>query len=159
MPEPVRPVDDPAAPDVGSTRGPRALAAAGLVAAGGAVGTAARAVLDHAIPRAGGIPLGILVINLAGAFLLAMLLTVLARTGPDTGRRQTVRLFCGTGLLGGFTTYSALAADTASLFDSGAPLLGLGYALVTVLGGALLSGLGILIGGLVPRPGRREVTG
>ncbi|WP_217428306.1 fluoride efflux transporter FluC [Microlunatus speluncae] len=119
---------------------------AGIVAMGGAVGTAGRALLDEAIPDLLAVPFGILVINLTGAFLLGLLLSVLRRFGPDTGRLQTVRLLCGTGVLGGYTTYSALAADSVLLIDGGDLARGLGYALITVLAGALLSWAGLAAG-------------
>lgn len=128
--------------------------AAALVAAGGTIGTAARAVVSRAIPHLGGVPVGILAINLAGAYLLGLLLEVLSRLGPDTGRRRHLRLLLGTGVLGGFTTYSALAVDTAGLLDSSRILAGAGYALLTVAVGGLASWAGIVTGRAVrPRPG------
>jgi CrcB protein len=127
---------------------------AALVAAGGTVGTAARAGVSHAVPHLGGVPVGILAINLAGAYLLGLLLEVLTRLGPDTGRRRHLRLLLGTGVLGGFTTYSALAVDTASLLDTSRILAGAGYALITVAVGGLASWAGIVTGRAVrPRPG------
>jgi CrcB protein len=141
-------------PDLGPRRHP--LASAGLVALGGAVGTAARALLGAAIPDAAGVPFGILVINLAGAFVLGLLLAVLQRLGPDVGRRQVVRLLGGTGVLGGFTTYSALATDTVLLIDGGDLPRGLGYAVITVVAGALLSWAGIVCGRAVPVPLGRD---
>lgn len=143
-------VDQPIDPDLGPRRHP--LACAGLVAVGGAAGTTIRALLSEQIPALAGVPFDVLLINLSGAYLLGLLLAVLNRLGPDVGRRQTVRLLCGTGLLGGFTTYSALATDTALLAGSGDPMRGVGYALITVLGGALLSLAGILTGRAAPVP-------
>lgn len=141
---PARPLD----PDLGSGRHP--LATAAVVAVGGAVGTAARAVLGAAIPDVAGVPFGILMINLAGAFLLGLLLALLGRLGPDVRPRRTVRLLVGTGVLGGFTTYSALATDTVLLIEGGDVLRGVGYAMITVLLGALLSWAGILGGRAIP---------
>ncbi len=79
----------------------------GLVALGGALGTIARE--GVAAAGAGGwqeftVP----VINVVGSFALGLLLGLLARF-RDGPRIQAVRLFAGTGLLGGFTTYSAFA--------------------------------------------------
>jgi CrcB protein len=143
-------------PDLGPRRHP--LASAGVVALGGAVGTAARGLLGAVVPDVAGVPFGILVINLAGAFVLGLLLAVLGRLGPDVGRRQTIRLLCGTGVLGGFTTYSALATDTVLLIDGGDLLRGLGYAVITVLAGALLSWAGLLGGRAVPLGRGREAS-
>ncbi|PYY35329.1 CrcB family protein [Curtobacterium sp. MCJR17_055] len=119
-----------------------------LVALGGALGTAVRAVLAAVLPPVDGISWTILAINVAGAFCLGLLLEHLALTGPDVGRRRTVRLFVGTGVLGGFTTYSALADDTARLIDVGRWGAGAGSALLTVLLGlaAVVAGTALAAG-------------
>lgn len=118
----------------------------GVVLVGGAVGTAARAALTLVIPVVGGLPVAILVINVVGSFLLGVLLEALTRRGPDVGRRRTARLLLGTGFCGGFTTYSTLAAGTAVLLQAGATGLGVGYAVGSVLLGALAAWAGILVG-------------
>src|SRR5690625_1607156 len=87
----------------------------GLVALGGTVGTLARYLLDALIGDTAGLPLGIFIINITGAFLLGVLIESLALGGPDRGRRRDLRLLLGTGLLGGYTTYSLLASDIAAL--------------------------------------------
>jgi CrcB protein len=130
-----------------------------LVALGGAVGTAAREASTLAFPVqtstadgtigsvAPGLPLTIGVINVGGAFVLGILLAAFAARGPDVGRRRALRLTFGTGVLGGFTTYSALAADTAGLLTSGSA--------VQQLTGAAY-GLGMWIGSRgAPRAGSR----
>jgi fluoride exporter len=115
----------------------------GLVAAGGAIGTGVRAVLAAAFPPGAGISWTILAINVVGAFCLGLLLEALAHRGPDVGRRRTLRLFVGTGVFGGFTTYSTLADDTAQLLDAGRWAAGSGYALLSVVLGlaAVVAGL------------------
>ncbi|MFG6503127.1 fluoride efflux transporter FluC [Microbacterium sp. P05] len=115
----------------------------GLVMAGGTAGTAAREAISLALPPLGGIPVAIFLINITGALFLGALLESLARRGPDEGRRRTLRLFLGTGFAGGFTTYSALAADTSLLLVGGQPWAGVGYAIATVIVGALATLLGI----------------
>jgi CrcB protein len=129
----------------------------GLVALGGVFGTAAREALALALPLripAGGFPLAILLINVGGAFLLGLLLEAVTRRGSDTGPRRTLRLLLGTGFLGGFTTYSALATDTALLL--GSPVAGpfglaAGYALGSVLAGAIATWAGIAVGAVASR--------
>ncbi|MGB4136390.1 MAG: CrcB family protein, partial [Microbacterium sp.] len=79
-----------------------------LVAAGGTLGVAARMLLGMAIPDAGGLPLSVLIANVAGALLLGVLTARLPATN--------LRLFLGTGVLGGFTTYSALAVGGVQLW-------------------------------------------
>lgn len=120
------------------------LRAVGLVAAGGAVGTLGRHVLDALVGDVAGLPLGILVVNLTGAFLLGVLIEALALRGPDRGRRRDLRLLLGTGVLGGYTTYSLLAADVAGLVLDQRVLAALGYGGVTVVVGGLASWAGVL---------------
>lgn len=117
----------------------------GLVAAGGAIGTAVRAVLAAAFPGHDGVSWTILAINVAGAFCLGLLLEVLARSGPDVGRRQRVRLCLGTGVLGGFTTYSTLADDTAQLLEAGRWGAGGGYAVLSVVLGLAAVAAGVWV--------------
>ncbi|WP_328698798.1 fluoride efflux transporter FluC [Brevibacterium rongguiense] len=117
-----------------------------LVCAGGAAGTALRAGLTLAVPHLGRVPLAILTANLVGAFALGWLLEALALRGPDEGPRRAARLGLGTGLIGSFTTYSALSADTAALLGAASPaevLAGLAYGLGSVLAGLAAAFAGI----------------
>lgn len=115
----------------------------GLAFVGGTFGTAAREGLTLAFPPAGDIPYAIFAVNVLGAFLLGLLLDSLARMGPDEGRRRRMRIMVGTGFMGGFTTYSALAADTAGLLCEGHVGGGIAYGLGTVLIGGLATWAGI----------------
>jgi len=85
------------------------------------------------------VPWATLVTNLVGAFVLATLLEVLVHAGPDEGIRRAVRLCLGTGLLGGFTTYSTLAVESGQRVMSGYWLLGIAYLLTSVAAGAFLA--------------------
>ncbi|SDC06318.1 camphor resistance protein CrcB [Raineyella antarctica] len=127
----------------------------GLVAVGGVLGTAARAVLTLVVPTVGALPLPILLANLTGAFLLGALLEGLAQAGPDEGRRRDLRLAAGTGVLGGYTTYSSLAVATGGMVQAGQWFLGIGYGLGSVVLGAVATGLGIGLAGRLAR-GRRS---
>jgi CrcB protein len=130
----------------------------GLVFLGGTVGTALREALSLAFPPIDArLPLTTFGINLLGALLLGLLLEALVRRGIDAGARRAARLLVGTGLLGGFTTYSALATDTALLLHGGSVGLALAYALGTVLLGGVATWLGIVIGAALHR--RRQVNG
>ncbi len=127
-----------------------------LVAAGGVVGTALREGSTLVFPTpSGGFPFIVFAINLLGAFALGALLEFLTRTGPDVGWRRDLRLGVGTGVIGGFTTYSAFAGDTALLIAADSPGLAVLYALGTVSLGAVATSLGILVAGL----GRSVDTG
>ncbi|AYF96932.1 fluoride efflux transporter FluC [Protaetiibacter intestinalis] len=116
-----------------------------VVFAGGAAGTAAREGLGLLIPATGGVPWAILAANLAGAFALGVLLEALVRRGADHGIRRTLRLLLGTGFMGGFTTYSALATDTAALVGAGDGWLATAYAVGTVVVGAIATIAGIML--------------
>ncbi len=116
-----------------------------LVVLGGTCGAAAREGLTLAIPTLGTLPLAILIANVVGAFLLGYLYEALTRIEtPATSTR--LRLLLGTGFCGGFTTYSAFAADTALLLRDGLPWPAVLYAFGTLLLGACATWAGIALG-------------
>lgn len=114
-----------------------------LVAAGGAAGAAARAGVSVAVPHLGGVPVTIVVVNVVGAFLLGYLYEAVTRLGPGSPRATSLKRLLGTGFCGGFTTYSSLATDTATLVAADRPAVAATYALGTVVVGscATLAGL------------------
>lgn len=134
----------------------RPAASVALVAAGGTVGTALRFGLTLLVPPGLGVPVATLLANIAGAFLLGLLLEVLPALGPDRGLWRRLRLCLGTGVLGAFTTYSALAVETVAL-AAGRPGAAVAYGLGTVIVGGLAAVAGIILARrlvrvLVPRP-------
>lgn len=130
----------------GTLPGGVGLGEAGLVAAGGSIGTVARYGLDLVVGPAAGVPVDILAANVSGAFLLGLLIHLLAVHAGPSSRRRRLRLALGTGVLGGYTTYSLLATDVALLLLDGHLLTGLGYGLGSVVLGAVASWAGILTG-------------
>ena len=102
-----------------------------LIFVGGSVGTAARVAIGSAFP-AGDWPWATFWINIFGAAVLALVLEFLAAFGPDEGWLRRARLGIGTGVLGGFTTYSAFSVEVAQMVRSGAIWMGAGYALASV---------------------------
>lgn len=84
-----------------------------VVALAGGAGAGLRYVVDRLIgPRGpGGFPLGILVVNVTGSFALGVL------TGLGTIVAAQLAIVLGTGLLGGYTTFSAVAVDTVLLAE------------------------------------------
>jgi CrcB protein len=130
------------------------------VAAGGALGSLARYGVALALPARAGWPLGTLTVNLAGSFLLGLLLEALSLAGDETPRRRWLRLTLGTGLLGGFTTYSAFALELRGLLAGGQAGVALGYGVGSVVGGlaACLAGVA-LAGALRRRPAPAAVAG
>ena len=129
------------------TRTPSRWALAGLVAAGGTAGTATRwAVARLADGTAGTWPWPTFGVNVVGSFALGALLALLGR-GRDEGWRRAVRLGAGTGVLGGFTTYSTFAVETDTLVRDGHLLLGGACAVVSVVAGVGAAALGTLVAG------------
>lgn len=128
-----------------------------LVLAGGATGALLRHLVSRtAGPADGAFPWATFGINVAGAFALGLLLELLGRRGEETDRRRELRLALGTGLLGAFTTYSALGAETALLVRFGRPALAGGYAVGSAVAGLLAAVAGIaLAAALVRRQQRR----
>lgn len=100
------------------------------VALGGAVGASARYLTGAAALRlmGPGFPWGTLVVNVLGSFLMGVLVVALAQL-------QTTRLspFLMTGLLGGFTTFSAFSLDAVSLWERGAVAQAVSYVAASVV--------------------------
>ena len=134
-------------------RDPRVL---GTVLVGGALGTGARYGLGSAFPTPDGTwPWTIFTVNLLGAFALGLLLDALARSGVDEGWRRTVRVGVGTGVLGGFTTYSTFAVEVDQLVRGGHLALAAGYAVASVVLGTLAATLGAALAGVMADRRRR----
>lgn len=121
----------------------------GLVAAGGAIGAVARVALATWFPTAeGALPWTTLAENVVGAFVLAVVLGVLTeRVAAD----PAVRLFVGTGALGAFTTYSALAVELDRLLAGGHVVTAGAYAAASLTVGLLAAVAGLRVGRRLPR--------
>ena len=93
-----------------------------------------------------GFPFGTLVVNVMGSFLMGLVAGYFAFR-PGMG--QHVRLFLTTGVLGGFTTFSAFSLDTALLVERQSYGLAAGYAVGSVAASvsALFFGLAMFRGG------------
>jgi len=115
---------------------------------GGAVGTGARYLLSGWVLRltGPGFPYGTLAVNVVGSFLLCLLMQIglSAEAIPPT-----LRLVLATGVLGGFTTYSAFNYETLRLLQEDTWLLGLAN-LGVMLASCLVAGyLGFVVGKLL----------
>jgi CrcB protein len=69
-------------------------------------------------------------VNLLGSFAISLLSVGLS---ARAGGAETARLFWMTGVLGGFTTYSAFALETVTLAGAGEAMRAAAYVVVTVL--------------------------
>lgn len=89
-----------------------------IIFAGAGLGGIARHAVNMAAARLGyAFPWGTLTVNVAGSFLMGVLVAWFAfRTGVP----QHLKLFLTTGLLGGFTTFSAFSLDAALMWERGA---------------------------------------
>lgn len=137
----------------------------GVVVLGGVLGVALRELL--LLPFSGGqaawgslvlpvatvlvLPVATLGVNVLGSFALGI---VVGRLGD---RHPLTRAFVGTGVLGGFTTYSAFALQTATLLAA-APVAGLALAVVSVLLGLAAAALGLHLTRRPPASDRPEAA-
>lgn len=105
---------------------------------GGALGTLARAALSETLaPDPASWPWATLLANVAGAFLLAWVVTRL----PDHPRTARWRAFAGPGLCGGLTTFSTLQLELVRMVEADRLALALGYAAASVAAGLLAARL------------------
>ncbi|TKD15874.1 fluoride efflux transporter CrcB [Rhodobacter capsulatus] len=111
-----------------------------FVALGGAIGSVARYLVNITLPRlfGHGFPYATMTVNVVGSFLMGGLVVVLAMKG---GTRFAP--FLMTGILGGFTTFSAFSLDAAKLWQAGEVTTAAGYVIGTVVLGlaALFAGM------------------
>jgi len=113
-----------------------------VIGAGGAIGAVGRYLLSSWVTQFTGtqFPWGILVVNVIGGLAMG----VIAELGAQSLQMShETRAFLTTGILGGFTTFSAFSLDTALLIERGELLNASAYVLASVIGsvGALFAGL------------------
>lgn len=113
------------------------------VALGGALGASARYLTNVGMMRLAGpgFPWGTVVVNIVGSFLMGALVTILAER---LGNRFAP--FLMTGLLGGYTTFSAFSLDAVTLWERGQAAQAALYAAGTVIASilALVAGLALM---------------
>jgi CrcB protein len=103
-----------------------------LVFLGGGLGAALRHGVNLGAARWFGttFPWGTLTVNVTGSLVMGLLAAYLAFRGDAS---QHWRLLLATGVLGGYTTFSAFSLDVAVLYERGAIGLALGYVLASVI--------------------------
>ena len=118
----------------------------GYVVVGGAVGVLARAAIVLSLDDAAAVPWVTLAINAGGSLLLGIVV------GWLDDRRPQLRAFLGTGAMGGFTTYSTFAVETAAWLMT--PWLAVALAAASVLAGVAGAAVGLFAGRrIADRPG------
>lgn len=118
------------------------------VIVGGAIGTALRLSLDTLIPHTDDtFPFSTLLINTLGAFALAVLV---ARVWERAA--SWVRAGLGAGLLGTFTTFSAMAVSLVTLGQAGEWMPAAAYLALTLVLGVGAAWLGLRLAGSRPIP-------
>ncbi|MEU0256262.1 CrcB family protein [Streptomyces sp. NPDC006184] len=121
-----------------------------VVAAGGALGALARYALTLAWPTPpGGFPWATFWTNVSGCAVMGVLMVLVTEVWSA---HRLLRPFFGTGVLGGFTTFSTYTVDIRRLADAGRPGLGAVYLAATLC--AALAAVG-----LASAAARRVLTG
>lgn len=117
-----------------------------LAVLGDALGSGARHLVNIGAARLLGIgfPWGTFTVNIVGGFLMGLLIEALALKYQGS---LELRTFFATGLLGGFTTFSAFTLDVVQMMEHGQPALAAAYA----LGSLVMSVLALMAGFLVAR--------
>src|SRR5690242_5883242 len=119
-----------------------------IVFLGAGIGGALRHGVNVAATRQFGLgfPFGTLIVNIVGSFAMGLLAGYFAFR---PGITQHMRLFLTTGILGGFTTFSAFSLDTALLVERHSYGLAAGYVVGSIAAGlsALFFGLALFRGG------------
>ena len=110
---------------------------------GGAIGAALRYLAGIALssPSQHGFPYATLAVNLAGGFAMGVLAALVLRGVAS----ETVRLFIGVGVLGGFTTFSAFSLETFGMIERGDFTIAALYITVSVIGSVAFLGAGMAL--------------
>ena len=104
----------------------------GAIAVGGAVGGCARYALSLWLPQpAGAFPWATFLTNVSGCLLIGVLMVLVTEVWSA---HRLLRPFLGTGILGGYTTFSTYAVETRALLVGGHPRLGFAYLALTLAG-------------------------
>ncbi|MET0431324.1 MAG: fluoride efflux transporter CrcB [Hyphomicrobium sp.] len=103
-----------------------------LATGGGAIGAGIRYLVNRAFLQAGLIefPWATLTINITGSFLMGVLIETLALRFNASNELRT---FLATGVLGGYTTFSAFSLEFATLYERGNMTAAFGYVAASVV--------------------------
>lgn len=113
-----------------------------VIAVGGIVGSLGRWAVGVALPhRDGAVPWSTAVVNVGGCLAIGALMAVVEVAPPS----RYLRPFLGTGVLGGFTTFSAYMLDTRVLLVAGQPVAATSYLFGSLAGGFTAVWLGAVL--------------
>ena len=115
-----------------------------LLFIGGGIGTVLRHSVNVALPRlfGAGFPYHTLFENVSGSLVMGLLAGYFAFRGEAP---QDIRLFLTTGIIGGYTTFSAFSLDTVLLWERGQWSLATAYVAASVLASIFGLVLGLAI--------------
>ncbi|MEY3597441.1 MAG: hypothetical protein RL543_1394, partial [Pseudomonadota bacterium] len=93
-----------------------------IVFLGGGIGAAIRHLVNQAVGRVAGtdFPFGVMAINISGSLVMGLAAGYFAFKASESWS-ETARLFMTTGVLGGYTTFSAFSLDAMLLWERGEP--------------------------------------
>ena len=118
-----------------------------VIAAGGMLGASARYGIARWLPvTAGRFPWATFWTNLAGSFVLGVVLVVLVERFPSDRNLRYIRPLVATGVIGAFTTMSTYEVETALLLKDGHPATAVLYGVGSLVVGLGLAAAGIRVG-------------
>lgn len=115
----------------------------GVIALGGVIGSVLRYQAGLIWPTpVGAFPATTLAINLLGCLVIGAFMVIITEAWTS---HRLVRPFFGTGVLGGFTTFSTYSLDIVTLVRVGEPVAAAAYLVTTAVGALLAVALGMLV--------------
>jgi CrcB protein len=118
-----------------------------MVMTGGAIGVGGRYLAELAWPydpAVNELPIAVIAINILGSLLAGGFLGLQLNGNPLAQVEQT-NFFFVTGVLGGFTTFSAFSLQTLEMVVDGEPYLAAANVAISVVGGLLAAALGFMV--------------
>ncbi len=118
------------------------------VGLGGFIGAMFRYILVELLVIPSGFPLGTLIENLLGCFLLGCFLTMSLHYWKISKR---IKLFIGTGAIGSFTTFSTFSVESIQLIQHEQYVMAFCYVFGTIAGGLALTAFGVYLARVISK--------
>ncbi len=118
-----------------------------LLSLAGGLGAASRFQADAFVARHNPfrVPIGTVVINVTGSFVLGVVTGLVVAGAPGS----TLQAVVGTGFCGGYTTFSTASVEATRLWIAEGRATGSGYAVVTLVASVAAAAIGLVLGRLV----------